>query len=322
MPDLEKIVREHFGVTADLRETGYILSDGTFVDLSGRHHAVGYQLKDGHYIPKRGQPDYLRGQRSTDHRELPTAVRSKFRRDEDMGSGTYPMYMFIKTTGAIRVMPGVGISVAARPTVEALAYFLVGWKRAYGSDSIVVDVLDVDRNAVHTKKSEEIKNPTLEKLMEFIESGIESGWSMGAGWKDRFKKSPMDWSPSGEIPGMPIWPEFVDGYLEAALFSSNDEAGIPLDKTFSLKNFSQEAVDKAVRDSNAFIEENRKDLEAASQDKWEHGRDFWFTRNRHGVGFWSNDYEEEIGERLTESAHKYGERHVDVGPDQQLYIYG
>lgn len=143
--------------------------------------------------------------------------------------------------------------------------------------------------------------------------------------KPPFRKGPKDWSPSGNIPGMPIWSEFVDGYLEAALWSSTDDSadaigGRPLDERFTVQDFDQETINKAVKDCNSFIKENRKDLETI-EDKWDAGRDFWFTRNRHGMGYWDGDYEDELGERLTESARKYGERHVDV-EGEKLHIYG
>lgn len=105
---------------------------------------------------------------------------------------------------------------------------------------------------------------------------------------------------------VPIWPEFVDAYLEAALWASavgDDEE--PLDKNYTVSDFTQEAVDQAVKDSNDFIRANRKDLEAASPDRSQHGHDFWLTRNHHGAGFWDRGYGA-FGDRLTEAAHAYG----------------
>lgn len=36
------------------------------------------------------------------------------------------------------------------------------------------------------------------------------------------------------------------------------------------------------------------------------GHDFWLTRNRHGAGYWDRGLGN-LGKRLTESAHGYGE---------------
>ena len=117
---------------------------------------------------------------------------------------------------------------------------------------------------------------------------------------------------------MPIWPQFVDGYLEAALWTAADEDGDPLDEHYSIENFSQKAVNEAVSDCNKFIEKNREDLEAVG-DEGRNGHDFWLTRGRHGAGFWDRGYGE-VGKRLTDAAHKFPERHVYTGSDDLLYF--
>jgi len=319
MPDLEEIARHHFGVTEDIRETGYVLSDGTFLDLSGRYYASGYVRRGDRFVAKRGD-DYLRAQRSIDHRQLPTEILNRFRSKKHEGFGSYPMFMFMKKTGAIRVMPGTGISVVKMPTFEALDAFLAGWKRAYRNDSVVVDVLELDDH-VRTRKTVEIQDPTLDKLAEFIEAGLESkNWQMGS---SRWKKGPKDWSPSGHIPGMPIWPKFVDAYLKAAIWSSNDESddsgGRPLDERFSINDFDQSAVNKAVRDCNKFITENRETLERVGGTDEQHGHDFWLTRNGHGAGYWDRGYGPD-GDILADAARDYGEKNIYVGGDNKLHF--
>jgi hypothetical protein len=131
---------------------------------------------------------------------------------------------------------------------------------------------------------------------------------------------PREWSPRGEIPGQPVWPRFVDAYLEAALWASSGEDGEPLDDKFSVEDFAQEAIDQAVKESNDFIRANLKDLESVG-DQGQHGHDFWLTRNRHGAGFWDRGYGE-VGKRLTEMAHPYGEVNAYVGDDGKLYFMG
>jgi hypothetical protein len=112
---------------------------------------------------------------------------------------------------------------------------------------------------------------------------------------------------------MPIWPEFVDAYLEAALWTNQ------LEKTYGIQDFAQTAVDQAVKDSNDFILSNRKDLDEASSDRSRHGHDFWLTRNRHGAGFWDRGYGV-FGDMLTDAAHAYGEVSVYVGDDEKVYF--
>jgi hypothetical protein len=116
---------------------------------------------------------------------------------------------------------------------------------------------------------------------------------------------------------VPVWPEFVDAYLEAALWASATESGEPLDKNYTVRDFTQEAIDQAVKDSNDFIRANLKDLEAASSDQSQHGHDFWLTRNHHGAGFWDRGYGA-FGDRLTAAAHAYGEVNAYADEDGKI----
>lgn len=134
------------------------------------------------------------------------------------------------------------------------------------------------------------------------------------------KKGPREWSPRGEIPGQPIWPKFVDAYLEAALWSSMDEDEKPLDDKYGEDDWSQEAIDQAVEESNAFIKENLKDLEAVGTQA-QHGHDFWLTRNGHGAGFWDRGYGAR-GKRLAAAAKAYGYLHPYVGVGDKIYFEG
>lgn len=131
-------------------------------------------------------------------------------------------------------------------------------------------------------------------------------------------EGPHEWSPRGEFPGVPIWPQFVDAYLEAALWTATDEEGNDLDQTYSIEDFSQEDINEAVKESNDFIKANLKDLESVG-DPSQHGHDFWLTRNGHGAGYWDRGYGA-VGKRLTDAAHVYGEAYVNVGDDGDLHI--
>jgi len=66
---LEAAAIKHYGVTENVREAGFITPSGKFLDFSGRHVAQGYTRRDDRFVPREGKPDYLRGQRSIDHRE-------------------------------------------------------------------------------------------------------------------------------------------------------------------------------------------------------------------------------------------------------------
>lgn len=125
--------------------------------------------------------------------------------------------------------------------------------------------------------------------------------------------------------------DFTRAYLECALWSSNDESdesgGTPLDRNYSIEDIAPESVAKAMAECEAFRDENSDDLDNAStlhvSREWsadqQNGHDFWLTRNGHGVGFWDLGYGA-LGDRLTDAAHKCGERNPYVGDDGLIYI--
>ena len=105
---------------------------------------------------------------------------------------------------------------------------------------------------------------------------------------------------------------FFQSFIEAALWSSSDinsEGDESLLKKYSIDDIDQASILKLEKDCHSFMTNNyskiQNDLERA-------GHDFWLTSNRHGAGFWDGDWEKEIGQELTEEAHKYGERNFWV----------
>jgi hypothetical protein len=181
---LEKIAKHHFGVTDSLEETGYVLSDGTFLDLSGRHMANGYEPRGDRFVPKKRQPDYLYGQRSIDHRQLPSEILDAVGTRE----GSAAMFAFLRETGALRLMPGAGFLVAKMPTIESVDRVVREWHHAFGNEPLYVDVVSAgsrpDRasrviNPGDVRESQEFERPTTEEVMEFLE-GMFGGASMGA----------------------------------------------------------------------------------------------------------------------------------------------
>lgn len=105
--ELAKKAKAVFGLTKNLKEAGYILPDGTLLDFTGRHYAVGYENKK--VLP--GKPDYLKGHRAVDHREL----------HELDYSGTDGMIEFMKKSGAVRISADSGmINFEVPPTRKQL----------------------------------------------------------------------------------------------------------------------------------------------------------------------------------------------------------
>jgi len=109
--------------------------------------------------------------------------------------------------------------------------------------------------------------------------------------------------------------DFLDGYLEAALWSSydnsDDSGGEPLDRNYSLDDFTKEALRKAKKDCDAFVKDNQSDLNETGASDSRNGHDFWLTREGHGAGFWDRGYGA-IGERLTKAAEVYGDANIYV----------
>jgi len=122
--------------------------------------------------------------------------------------------------------------------------------------------------------------------------------------------------------------EFTRAYIEAALWSSNDESdpsgGEPIDKNYFIKDIEPESLIKMAAECKSFQEENSTDL-ALAYERYETGgdygtaesragHDFWLTRCGHGEGFWSRSElkGDGLGRQLTEASNKVGERHLYI----------
>jgi hypothetical protein len=122
--------------------------------------------------------------------------------------------------------------------------------------------------------------------------------------------------------------EFTQAYIEAALWSSNDdstpEGGEPLDANYGIEDIDPDSLAKMSADCQRFQEENAADLALYDSPRWTAeelgGHDFWLTRNGHGAGFWDRDcLPKEAGKRLTDAAHKCGEVYLYVA-DGAIYM--
>lgn len=115
--------------------------------------------------------------------------------------------------------------------------------------------------------------------------------------------------------------QMLDSYLETALWSSmdnsNEQGGDPLDSNYDFEDIDAETLKQADKDCEEF--EAKAGALLDSLDMAQVGHDFWLTRNRHGAGFWDGDYEKEIGEKLTELSHEFGEVDLYVGDDNKIY---
>lgn len=114
--------------------------------------------------------------------------------------------------------------------------------------------------------------------------------------------------------------DFTRGYIEAALWSSTDEHGEPLDAVYSVDDIAPETLASMAEDCKAFQDTNGEDLAAyyEHRDPSAAGHDFWLTRNGHGAGFWDRGLGE-LGDRLSDAAKVYGGVDLYVGDDGNVH---
>lgn len=112
--------------------------------------------------------------------------------------------------------------------------------------------------------------------------------------------------------------EFVVAYFEAALWSSTDDQGEPLDSGRAISDIAPTERRKAMRDCLNFIDANHRALSRAGSAE-QNGHDYWLTRNGHGAGFWDRGYHKDIGKALTDAAHADGSCDLYVGDDGLIY---
>lgn len=137
-------------------------------------------------------------------------------------------------------------------------------------------------------------------------------------------QSTKDWWPGegSEYGEIPISEDFINGYVDAAVRNAAGET-ISGNRLHTFDDFSSEAIRQVIRETNEFVRANLADLKAlitrGRANMYMHGIDFWLTRNRTGIGFFSNKYGK-IGDRLTRKARAYGEAHLyEDDADGKLY---
>lgn len=133
--------------------------------------------------------------------------------------------------------------------------------------------------------------------------------------------------PQSEIVETPLErlaEEFILGYIDAALFVSDDmREG---HETTDLRAYPVSEQTGALMRAEClgFIEGNRKPLELAYAHPGyrasDAGADLWYTRNGHGVGFWEKSLRpDDTFDALTRAANSTGERSLFVGDDGLVY---
>ena len=121
--------------------------------------------------------------------------------------------------------------------------------------------------------------------------------------------------------------DFTGAYVEAALWSSTDDDGSPLDSNYDVDDIDHKTLEKMKADCKQFKKDMAEYL-YPTQDRHENkkrdeqgGHDFWLTREGHGAGFWDSDrvWSEEEGKIMTEYCRKKGGFDLYVGDDGKIY---
>lgn len=125
---------------------------------------------------------------------------------------------------------------------------------------------------------------------------------------------------------------FFKGYTSAALWSSSDDDGEPLDSRFESDEIAPDTMARMEEDCRKFYEANRDhihcdgapldpDFEAplAYRQAAMAGHDFWLTRNHHGAGFWDGDWPEPHAGILDAAARAFGEIDLYIGDDGLIH---
>lgn len=115
---------------------------------------------------------------------------------------------------------------------------------------------------------------------------------------------------------------FTQGYIEAMFFT---DASDPDDGDLAhatVAELATESLARIIRDCEAFQNAHVALLELAYEtddyDDTRAGRDYWYTRNGHGVGFWDRDLGE-LGEKLSAVA-RYSAVDLYRGDDGLIYL--
>jgi hypothetical protein len=139
---------------------------------------------------------------------------------------------------------------------------------------------------------------------------------------------PFTIDKGGQVAFTPLrWSDldsFTQGYVEALFFTSQGDDGEAFAEGFA--DLAPETLARIIADCAAF-QEGSAWLRAVNAAKGydfpgeaDAGRDFWFTRNGHGCGFWDGDWPELHATALTDAAHAFGNVDAYLGDDGKVYL--
>lgn len=123
--------------------------------------------------------------------------------------------------------------------------------------------------------------------------------------------------------------EILEHYLIAALWSSTDDNGIPLDQGYCVDDVAESAKKQQLEEITDFLNYCDKHgllkplvtlVNQYDYTEQQLGHDLWLTRNGHGAGFWDRDLGE-LGRQLSNACKTFGSCDVYVGDDGLIYFH-
>jgi len=111
--------------------------------------------------------------------------------------------------------------------------------------------------------------------------------------------------------------EMTKHYIIAALWSSTDDEGNPVDDNYSIDDLAPETLLEMKEECFEFVQYNLALIIESKQGEAQTGHDFWLTRNHHGVGFWDRGLGE-VGHNLTVAACLTKERILFICDDGKI----
>jgi len=151
---IQERAKHVYKTTSDPREAGYILDDGSMLDFSGRHYATGY--KESKPLP--GKPDYLRGQRNVDHREI--EIEEIFGPIKESMSGGEAMILFETEGNALRFALSNGedlnVSFIETQDISESQWKRLGKIQKETRGTIYYDIYDSKDNRIFSGETEQV----------------------------------------------------------------------------------------------------------------------------------------------------------------------
>ena len=119
---------------------------------------------------------------------------------------------------------------------------------------------------------------------------------------------------------------FTLAYLECALWAEEDRLETELGMVPQISDVAPQCLADIAESCRQFQSANFAELIGANYPLHPSygptemaGHDFYLTRNHHGAGYWDRGLGA-IGQRLTDSAHNWGESCPYVGDDKRIYF--